>query len=490
MVAGALGYTLQFDARSETEVDADFVYAFTGNSNTYVYKNSGSSWPSTYIPSFNGVKMQFTSDESVHMRGYMVTIIPNVTLTRMPTTSPSFRPTVSPTYSVEQWMCVSGSSFIEKTCSSQLSTSCIPGLVAYVGKGYDITKGTGIGGFDIGQQIQPIRGRVYDYADIAMFTTIGGTSFAYPSDLDVQPVDVTQTSDTTFNQQIDSVNSFQVSIDVSVGLSAVLKSNPPVSRSSSSMMAKMTKGLSVSADYTRTVSTATSSKKFSYSHFATVTKAAYNINPRSDGQVCASQFFSDLTALPLQYDNTTYFNFLSKYGTHVITGTNIGGSVRTSVTASQCSFSSATDQSAQVSAFWNSMASLVASTTISSITAFSQTVTKKTSNVCGGDSAVYLSNPFTTWSSTILANPVCSNKYNLLPIWMTLSSKSPYRVQLEAATYAYLDAAISASSLSADTVTLACPMSTSTTGSAASHREKLLYSFPVLTLLIAYLMYL
>lgn len=321
-----------------------------------------------------------------------------------------------------------------------------------------------------------------------MLATIGGTSYAYPSDLDVQPMDVTQTSDTTFNQQIDGVSTFQASIDANIGLSAFLKANPPVSKSTSAMTSIMTKGLSVSADYTRTVSTATSNKKFSYSHFATVTKAAYNINPSSQGQVCASQFFSDLAALPLQYDNITYFNFIGKYGTHVITGTNVGGSVRTSVTASQCSFTSSTDQSAQVSAFWNNMASLVSSATLSSITAFSQQVTKKTSNVCGGDSAVYLSNPFTTWSSTILSNPVCSNKYNLLPIWMTLSSKSPYRANLETAVYAYMDSAISSSSLSADTVTLACPMSTSTTGSAASHREKLFYSIPILTLLIAYFM--
>jgi len=333
--------------------------------------------------------------------------------------------------------------------------------------------------------VQPIRGRVYDYLDIAMLATIGGKVFAYPSDLDVQPMDVTQLSDTTFNQQIDSVSSFQVSIDASVGLSAAVKAHPPISRSSSAMMSTMTKGLSVSADYTKTVSSASSSKRFSYSHFATVTKAAYNINPRSNGQVCASQFFSDLAALPLQYDNSSYFNFISKYGTHVITGTNIGGSVRTSVTASQCSFSSAADQSAQASGFWNNMASLVASTTMSSITAFSQTVTKKTSNVCGGDSAVYLNNPFTSWSSTILSNPVCSNKYNLLPIWMTLSSKSPYRANLEAATYVYINSAISASSLSADTVTLACPMSSSVPGSAASRREKLLYGPTILILLVA-----
>jgi hypothetical protein len=142
LVAGALGYTLQFDARSETEVDTDFVYAFTGSNDTYIYKNSGSYWPSTYIPSYNGIKIVFTSDQSVHMRGYMVTIIPNVTLTRMPTTIPSFKPTVSPSYAVEQWMCVSGSSYIETTCSSLPSTPCIPGLVAYIGKGYDIAKGS------------------------------------------------------------------------------------------------------------------------------------------------------------------------------------------------------------------------------------------------------------------------------------------------------------------------------------------------------------
>eukprot|EP01036_Dinobryon_divergens_P030457 gene30457-39702_t len=485
LVPGAVGYTLQFDTRSETEVDADFVYAFTGSSNTYVYKNSGSSWPSTYIPSYTGVKMQFTSDGSVHMRGYMVSIIPNVTLTKMPTAQPSFRPSFSPTYATEQWMCMSGSSYIEKTCSSQ---SCAPGVVAFIGKGYDITKGTGIGGYDIGQQIQPIRGRVYDHSDISMSATIGGKSYSYPSDLDVQPIDVTQTSDTTFNQQIDSVSSFQMSIDASVGLSTTLKANPPASKSTSSMMSVMTKGLSVSADFTKTVSYSISKKQFSYSHFATVTKAAYNINPRSDGQVCASEFVADLKALPLQFDNVTYFNFLRKYGTHIIIGTNIGGSVRTSVTASQCSFSSSSDQNAQASAYYNSMASLVASTTMSTFTAFSQTVTKKTSNVCGGDSAVYLNNPLTTWSSTILSNPVCSNKYNLLPLWMTLSSKSPYRANLETATYAYIDSAISTSSLSTDTVTLSCPASAPT--SASSHKQKVFYGIPIiLSLLVSLVMY-
>jgi len=497
-VPGADGYTLLFDSTSETEENGDFVYVFTGDSSSYVYKNSGPSWPSTFIPSNNGVKMQFTSDISVHMRGYMVTIIPNVTLTIMPSIRPSFRPSgspsirptsASPTFTVEQWMCVYGSSFIDKTCSLQPSTPCIPGLVAFVGKGYDITKGTGIGGFDIGQQVQPIRGRVYDYADVAQLTTIGGTPFAYPNDVDVQPMDVTQTSDTTFNQQIDSVSSFQVSVDASVGLSAAVKANPPISQSSSSMMSMMAKGLSVSADYTKTVSSDSSNKLFSYSHFATVTKAAYNINPRSDGQICSSQFFSDLRALPLKYDDTAYFNFLSKYGTHIITGTNIGGSVRTSVSASYCSFSSAADQSAQANGFWNNMASLVSSISITSITAFSQKVTKKSSNVCGGDSAVYLNNQFNLWSSTILANPVCSNKYNLLPIWMTLSSKSPYRPNLEAATYSYIDSAISASSLSSDTVTLTCPASASlSTGSASSHRVKLFYCTPLL-ILVVYLMH-
>jgi len=337
--------------------------------------------------------------------------------------------------------------------------------------------------------VQPIRGRVYDFADINMFATIGGNTYAYPSDLDVQPMDVTQTSDTSFNQQIDSVSSFQVNIDTSVGLSAAVKAYPPISRSSSTMMSTMTKGLSVSADYTKTVSSASSSKRFSYSHFATVTKAAYNINPRSTGQICSSQFVFDLMALPLQYDNISYFNFISKYGTHVITGTNIGGSVRTSVTASQCSFSSAADQSAQASGFWNNMGSLVASTSSKSITAFSQTVTKKTSNVCGGDSAVYLNNPFTSWSSTILSNPVCSNKYNLLPIYLTLSSLSPCRANLETATYVYINKVISASSLSADTVTLDCPMSTSVK-SAASRQEKLPDGPVMLMLLVAsFLMY-
>ena len=309
--------------------------------------------------------------------------------------------------------------------------------------------------------------------------------------MDVQPMDVTQMSDTTFNQQIDSVSSFQVSIDSSVGLSTTLKANPPASKSTSSMMSVMTKGLSVSAEYTKTVSDSIFQKQFSYSHFATVTKAAYNINPRSDGQVCASQFFVDLKALPLQFDKVTYFNFLRKYGTHIITGTNIGGSVRTSVTASQCSFSTSSDQYIQASAYYNGMASLVASTTMSSFTAFSKTVTKKTSNVCGGDSAVYLNNPLTTWSSTILSNPVCSNKYNLLPLWMTLSSKSPYRANLENATYAYIESVISASSLSTDTVTLCESASgSSASGSASSHRQKLFYGIPILTLLVSLVMYL
>ena len=302
--------------------------------------------------------------------------------------------------------------------------------------------------------------------------------------MDVQPMDVTQMSDTTFNQQIDSVSSFQVSIDSSVGLSTTVKSNPPASKSTSSMMSVMTKGLSVGADYTKTVSHSIMNKQFSYSHFATVTKAAYNINPRSDGQVCASQFFVDLKALPLQYDEVAYFNFLGKYGTHIITGTNIGGSVRTSVTATQCIFLSSSDQSIQTSAYYNGMASLVASTTMSSFTAFSNTVTKKTSNVCGGDSAVYLNNPLTTWSSTILSNPVCSNKYNLLPLWMTLSSKSHYRANMETATYAYIESAISASSLSPDTVTL-CG---SASGSASFHRQKLFYGIPILTLLVSLVM--
>jgi hypothetical protein len=357
-------------------------------------------------------------------------------------TSPSGMPSSEPTIDAQVWQCSNGKGRLDKTCSELLDGEqrCLPGLTTLFGRGLDITQ--------LPDFSRAVRGRVYDFDDTPVTTSIGSRLFRAPdhSKVTVDAMEKTTKSVEYESSYFESLHSYQSKMAISIDLEGGLSSSPTSSTSKSSMMAAFLSGIGIGSDTANSIDSDAKGGSYHFANKAAIEKARYSLIPSAHGETCSSNIFKKLKSLPQQYETNTmkaYDQFISEFGTHILTDLTLGGTISLENSMEYCSVTQKQSVEDSYSLYHSQLANFLTASSDSSTTYFETVIYRSSSNICGGDSSLYSSthsNPWYEWSRSLFDNEhaVCPVSYTLLPIWAIAGTNIQLKENLEQAVVKYI----------------------------------------------------
>jgi hypothetical protein len=162
--------------------------------------------------------------------------------------------------------------------------------------------------------------------------------------------------------------------------------------------------------------------------------------------------FGALEKLESSSNPLDFYNFIATFGTHIITGTKVGGQLHYTSEVSTCSFENSNDLKASIGAFGKTIEGMI-TTGVETATFQSVTIERAEGNACGGDSSVFLSpaspgeNPWSAWSKTIYNSTQgnCAFDFEIISI-SSLARSQTMKSMLETAIVSYVDHAFDSNS--------------------------------------------
>jgi hypothetical protein len=370
------------------------------------------------------------------------------------------------------------------------SIPCVPGL-NYIGRGYDISYGLQLSGSS-----NAIRDPIFTFSEETFQTySFHGNKYTVPTTVTATEMHETTVTQSVISGYFNSVKAYQLSLSSYLNLQSVLTQYPPRFTSSTGLFNSFLKSVGISSSYSQKISQAVSVNYGSYLNTATI--ALFNLQlSRASHPTCTTNAIKQLEALPVEYDEAAYLQFIEIYGTHIIIGATLGGYV--SVEASGCT---STSSSSDTSSILADLGSFTVYSSQSSTDIISTTVYRSSAVVCGGDSSEYLnpSNywnynrndnnnlnnndnnnrnnndnnnrndnegsstfPWSVWSDTLLEsnNAICTISFQLAPIYVLATSPS-MQANLEKALMTYSDNVASNAALSSNSASCASKLETS-----------------------------
>lgn len=331
--------------------------------------------------------------------------------------------------SVSSWWCsdLAGGDIEYRCGGTKSDVTCLPGLDSFIGRGVDITYGRNEKNF--------VRGRIYDFTDIVHPVTINSVDFVAPS------TDVLTVIKGSVVKPIDPMSGFYNSVQqLTLARSAELKLGmvhsyyPAGKVPHSATLTIVANATSINSDMASQVHEMAKTQKYSFSHIATVSPVGYRMKTSSAiRHMCAKSFHERIRDLPLVYDEAIYKKFVSDFGTHVVIGARVGGTISTFASVDSCSavadYPSPKDA---FNAFKNNAAKFTLNSSDPIFNAFDRTIKRAFQWTCGGRSSYYSKfeagggvggdRPFTAWSASIFKdkNKPCLISPELIPIWATI----------------------------------------------------------------------
>jgi hypothetical protein len=377
-------------------------------------------------------------------------------------------PTAAPTtFNPSQWSCersVPSNEGIATVCqngnNNGSSLTCLPGLTNIIGMGYDVTYGT-----EMYAAGHALKNRVYD------FSMLSSSSFnnkakinnrlysAPPSDeLRVVANDVTTVHETDISTFYDQVKAYSLALSKFFKLPSSTAAHPPISKSPNDMTSTLTNAAGIRTGLAASISTAVQQQKNVFSSVATISKATYTMQTTASGggKLCTAGLWNDLADLPSVYNLQKYLTFVSNYGTHIVTAADIGGYVK--VDTSHCSNTQSSSES--ISGYVDIMGQWTIDSSASVTTYETVQISRSSSTVCGGHSAIYFATPapgttpWDVWSPTIMDPDyaTCAINLELVPIYV-LGNTYQKHVNLERAIADYVEQAKNSGGLSSSSFT-------------------------------------
>ena len=148
--------------------------------------------------------------------------------------------------------------------------TCIPGLESYIGRGVDITYGR--------NEFNFVRGRVYDFGDIAHPVTINGVDYVAPGAdfLTVIRANTLKEID-PLSGYFGSVRDFTLARATEMQLTTIHSYYPAGKVPHSATMTIVTNATSINSDMASQVNEMAKAQKYSFNHIATYSPVQYKM---------------------------------------------------------------------------------------------------------------------------------------------------------------------------------------------------------------------
>jgi len=355
-----------------------------------------------------------------------------------PTPAPSALPV-----DYKSWVCTAKGDIMKQVCATQTGdtndkTKCLPGLNEYIGKGVDIT-------FDK-TEVNFVKRRVFEFSDLEGLRMVYGTDYASPNPKELTVSIYEKTSSLSdLSGAFNNINNYTENYSRHLNLTAVLHRNYMDTVPQSYATASVMKAAGIQSSLAYKININLEDETNTFVNVATFTRAEYRM-VRKNGQMCASAAYDRLARLPDVYDRAMYRQFIDDYGTHVIIGATMGGSVTATTALENCAIPSHHGTISQTGlSYAKRVGDFTTFSVDQSIEFFDQKVIRRYMHVCGGKESVYGSpnsqEPWRDWTKTILRekNKVCLLTVDLIPVWVLAPPATQVRKLLELAVFDYLE---------------------------------------------------
>jgi hypothetical protein len=426
-----------------------------------------SATPSTAIPSapptFKPTAVPSTDKPST---------IPTFTPTARPTATPTATPTANPStraptmYYPSPYICASITGGQQVNALGTVgddfnvfcdTNKCLPGVQDILGRGYDITLSTGK---HFAYDFNALKAPIYGFK--APFT-----QFRFNGDYYYKPngnlVDASTQSETEFHT--DSYVYQSVS-DFSRQIGAQVSYQPE---------GNLEKGIGIQSKLVAKVSESVAQTKILFDAYAKTSNLNLRLLPSTSNNPlsCSASVSDRLKILEFSRTPSDFDDYIQIYGTHIITGTKIGGHIHYSAAESVCSFEDDRSIQASVSTFGSTVQGMIKGGATST-KFYSTEITKTNMDVCGGQSSAYASatdsSGWDAWVRTIYtasSEGYCGFDFNLIPM-TSLARNIRMEIMLNAAIERYVNNTIITAEKSLDESVPSCSQTSSTNRSVSS----------------------
>lgn len=341
-------------------------------------------------------------------------------------------PSPSPPGSVSSWWCseLAGGD-IEYRCTSngKYDIGCLPGLDAYIGRGVDVT-------YDP-MEAKFFKGRVFDFTDIVHPVTFGGANYVAPGGdfLMVTKADTSLPSDELMSGFYSSARDYTLARSVNLHLAKIHSFYPAGKVPHSATLTILANATGIESDLANEAGEAAKQQKYLFVNSASYSSVSYKMRTSSTTrQLCAKSFHQRLQELPSEYDEAIYKKFVQDFGTHVLIGGRLGGSVTTSMSIKACDATAEYPSARDAFRGYVEAAGSFSVNSTSSAFSFLDTDMKRTTQVVvGGKSSLYrdtatstkttAKRPWGEWKKSLFADknkPPAILNPELIPIWATV----------------------------------------------------------------------
>lgn len=336
--------------------------------------------------------------------------------------------------------------------------SCLPGMANYIGKGVDITL----------QRDDPkfITRRVLDFSSMKRVQSLHGVEHLAPPDteLSVAAMDEVDVSNPIYSGAFTTVREYTQKQAASFGVSAHYISSriPLVTVESTLANSTGTWTSSSRPSVARIVSDNAVKGRGTLLNIATYSHTKYDLLPQpAVGQTCSPSFVDDTMDLDDEFEEESYLSYVKRFGTHVIVGVTLGGTIVAESAYDPCSSFRDSRPSTPPETFENFKKDLGDFTVYgrqSDITFLGQVIHRKGMVVCGGDESEFKGpsdTPFNSWSKSTLDHKFrpCAVTMQLIPLYSLISPEDPRRHYIEAAVVNYMNKAKNFASLNTTQIT-------------------------------------
>jgi hypothetical protein len=343
---------------------------------------------------------------------------------------------------------------------------CLPDLTDFIGKGVDVT----LQKYDV----EFVRDRIFEFKDLKTLQDLRGVSYLAPpkSQMNVKASDEKTESTPTYSNIFTGVQGYSLSAAFAFNVSSHEIEIDRISTiTAASIMANATGLLATSADHLSlavTVSDNAVEGKASLVNVASYVHTQYDLFAQPiNGQLCAKSFVDEVSQLSDAYDAAAYLSIVEKYGTHVIVGASIGGTITTVTKYDPCTLSQGKTWKGEpyksvddvINGFKEKVGEFTVYKKDPDMTFLGQKISRNTMAICGGDATVFSSkerSPFSAWSqSTLNDMKPCVVTFDLVPIYLT-SPEGLKRTYLAAAVLSHLNKAKYFAGLNATEASMTC----------------------------------
>jgi hypothetical protein len=343
-------------------------------------------------------------------------------------------------------------------------TSCIPGLVDYLGHGVDIS-------YDINDP-SFIQDRVLDFDNLNSTIEMSGKKYVYPKSTNfiITPTnDKVITTDPILSGYFGSVRDYTRFQSEILGIMTQNHAFPAPKIPSLTATTILANATGINSNAASETSERCQRHKYLMLHASSLSKLSLELkepkltssmtksqkNAIVRSQTCSFSFRQRVRSLPEEYDVDIYREFVEDFGTHVLIGVTIGGTVQTMGMISSCNVETkfASIRNAFLS-FSNEIGKFTTNMTDKSTYVGENKITRRNQWVYGGKNAIYKSmddddnidtskseSPWKDWTKTIMNDrfnkPALLN-VKLIPLYAVLPRNTNVQNHVAVAIFDYL----------------------------------------------------